>query len=257
THSADLISTYYASGNVYFIDMGEGDQNQARQLSTLGDRHAATASKVAANLGLFAVGKNIIFIEGAHASVDRLMYHKISQARFSEAYLLPVGSAENISALRNVVDELSNAIFGIGLFMIRDRDGLSSEQVESLEENPRMRCLKRRHIENYFLDADLISRVAHYLYLRSEAQEVDAIEQALLGVARESLKTAVVLTVKEFVRIMGSLPVPSVRSVESKDWYDIEQEIIGHLTTSQLKLGQTFSQEALPRLFATEKHALE
>ncbi|GAF92055.1 unnamed protein product, partial [marine sediment metagenome] len=65
THSADLVSTYYTTGNVYFIDMSEGDQNQARQLSTLGDRHAATASKVAANLGLFAVGKNIILIEGA------------------------------------------------------------------------------------------------------------------------------------------------------------------------------------------------
>lgn len=257
THSADLISTYYASGNVYFIDSEEGDQNQARQLSTLGNRHAATASKVAANLGLFAVGKKIIFIEGAHASVDRLMYHKISQARFSEAYLLPVGSVENISALRDVVDELAEAIFGIGLFMIRDRDGLSPEQVQSLEENPRMRCLKRRHIENYLLDADLISRAAHHLYLRPETQKVDAIEQALLSVARESLKTAVVLTVKEFVRIMGSLPVPNVRSVESKDWHDIEQEITDHVTTSQLNLGQTFSQEALARLFATEKQALE
>ena len=257
THSADLVSTYYATGNVYFIDMGEGDQNQARQLSTLDDRHAATASKVAANLGLFAVGKKIIFIEGAHASVDRLTYHKIGQARFSEAYLLPVGSVENISALRNVVDELAHAIFGIGLFMIRDRDGLSSEQVQLLEENPRMRCLKRRHIENYLLDADLMSRVAHYLYLRPETQEVDAIEQALLSVARESLKTAVVLTVKEFVRIMGSPPVPSVRSVESKDWHDIEQEIINHVTTSQLSLGQTFSQEAIASLFATEKQALE
>ena len=257
THSADLVSTYYATGDVYFIDMEESDQNQVRQLSTLDARHAATASKVAANLGLFAVGKKIIFIEGAHASVDRLAYHKISQARFPEAYLLPVGSVENISALRNVVDELAHAIFGIGLFMVRDRDGLSSEQLQSLEENPRMRCLKRRHIENYLLDADLISRVAQHLYLRPEVQEVGAIEQALLSVARESLKTAVVLTVKEFVRIMGSLPVPSVRSVESKDWRDIEQEITDQVTTNQLNLGQTFSREALARLFTTEKQALE
>jgi len=257
THSADLVSTYYASGNVYFIDTEEPAENQARQLSTLGYRHAATASRVAANLGLFAVGKKIVFIEGAHASVDRLAYHKISQARFPEAYLMPVGSVENISALRNVVDELAHAIFGIGLFMIRDRDGLSAEQVQSLEENPRMRCLKRRHIENYFLDATIISKVADHLYLHPGASDVDAIEEALIGAARQSLKTAVALSVKESIRIMGCLQAPSVRDVESREWNDIKEEIVGQVTASQLTLGKTFSEVALTQLFTTEKEALE
>ena len=257
THSADLISTYYASGNVYFIDTEDTQQNQARQLSALDDCHAATASRVAANLGLFAVGKKIVFIEGTKASVDRLTYHKISQATFPEAYLLPVGSVENISALRQVVDELTNAIFGIGLFMIRDRDGLSSEQVQSLEANPRMRCLKRRHIENYFLDADLISRVAKHLYLGPYAEDVNAIQQAMLKAAHECLKTAVLLTVKEFVRINGCLSAPRIRDVELKDWPDIEREISDQVAGSQLELSSNCSKAALTQLFKTEKATLE
>jgi len=257
THSADLVSTYYATGNVYFIDTEEADQNQARRLSILDDHHAATASKVATNLGLFAVGKKIIFIEGAASSIDRLAYHKISQERFPEAYLLPIGSVENISTLRNVVAELEHAIFGIDLFMIRDRDGLSPDQVQSLEQNPRMRCLKRRHIENYLLDADLISRVAQHLYLDPERQQVDAIEQGLLRVARESLKTAVVLTVKEFVRIMGALPAPKIRSVDSKSWQDIEQEIIDQVTVGEGNLREVFSKVALARRFEEERQTLE
>ena len=257
THSADLISTYYSSNSVYFIDPEEIEQNQARMLSILDNRHTATVSRVAANLGLFAVGKKIVFIEGANASVDRLTYHKISQVRFPEAYLLPVGSVENISALGNVVDELANAIFGIGLFMVRDRDGLLPEQVQSLEKNPRMRCLKRRHIENYFLDAYLIGKVAEYLYLRPEATRVDAIEEALLKTAHECLKTAVLLTFKELVRIMGFLRVPSIRGVESKDWPEIEKEMDEQLTSSHLELGKTCSKEALLRLFTKEKEELE
>jgi len=257
THSADLISTYYASGNVYFIDAENVQENQARQLSVLDDSHAVTASRVAANLGLFAVGKKIVFIEGTNASVDRLTYHKVSQARFPEAYLLPVGSVENIAALRNVVGELQHAIFGIGLFMIRDRDGLSPEQVQSLEANPRMRCLKRRHIENYFLDADLISRVASSLYLAPNAEDVNAIEQALLKAARECLKIAALFTVKEFVRINGCLSAPSVRDIESKDWPDIEQEITRKIMDCQLELGKTCSNDALIKLFQEEKAALE
>jgi hypothetical protein len=40
---------------------------------------------------------------------------------------------KNISALQDVSSELCKAIFGVDLFMIRDRDGLTDEQVKALE----------------------------------------------------------------------------------------------------------------------------
>ncbi len=257
THSADLISTYYGTGNVYFIESDIRQGNQARQLSTLDRSHSAIARKAAANLGVFAVGKKILFVEGEKSSVDRLAYHKISQARFPELYVLPIGSVENISALRAVVAELEHAVFGIELFMIRDRDGLSSEQVKALEANAHMRCLKRRHIENYFLDPLLLSKVATNRYLPSAVTDSEAIEDALLEAARRSVKTAVLFTVKEFVRINGSLPGPSVRDVDSKQWADVEKELVHQIATSQTELGNRCSKEAIAKFFAEEKATLE
>jgi len=257
THSADLISTYYTTRNVFFIDSEVAEGNQARQLSTLDHSHAETARRAAANLGMFAVGKRIVFIEGEKASIDRLTYHKVSQATFPEAYLWPIGSVENISALRIVVDELSRAIFGVGLFMIRDRDGLLPEQVASLEANPRMRCLKRRHIENYFLDATLLSKVATQLYLNASTRDPQTIEEKLLGLAQDSLKTAVLLSIKEHVRINGCLAAPQVRAVESKDWSEIRREITGQVANSHLKCGKAFSKDALSEQFLKEQAALE
>ena len=43
---------------------------------------------------------------------------------------MPIGSVENIVALRAVVDELASSIFGIDLFLIRDRDGLSEAVIK-------------------------------------------------------------------------------------------------------------------------------
>ncbi len=75
---------------------------------------------------------------------------------------MPMGSVENLSALRDVTNELNNAVFGVDLFMVRDRDGLTEEQIKSLEENARFRCLRRRHIENYFFDEDVLALVAKH-----------------------------------------------------------------------------------------------
>jgi len=110
THSADLLSTYYSTGNVFFIDSAPAQQsNQAHQLSTLANAHATVARAAGANLGLFAVGKRLIFVEGREASVDRLVYHKVAQGAFPDSYVMPIGSVDNLVALRSVVDELTNA----------------------------------------------------------------------------------------------------------------------------------------------------
>lgn len=99
THSADLLSTYYSTGNVFFIDSSTAEPNQAHQLSALVTAHSSVAKAAAANLGLFAVGKRLVFVEGQEASVDRLVYHKVAQFSFPESYVMPIGSVENILAI--------------------------------------------------------------------------------------------------------------------------------------------------------------
>ena len=99
THSSDLISTYYSTGDVYFIDQSSGAHNQAHRLSDINDKHHEVASLIGQNLGLFAVGKKIVFVEGEESSIDRLTYQKIAQTVNADIRVIPTGSVLNILAL--------------------------------------------------------------------------------------------------------------------------------------------------------------
>ena len=95
THSADLISTYYSTGDVYFIDAIQTGANQAHKLSELSHSHNEVVQLIGQNIGLFAVGKKLIFIEGEESSIDRLTYHTIAQTIIPDAKVIPVGSVTN------------------------------------------------------------------------------------------------------------------------------------------------------------------
>lgn len=248
THSSDLISTYYATGNVYFVDLDESDANQGKRLSDLHANHIETARAVGANLGLFAVGKKLIFVEGADASVDRLTYHKVAQQCFPEAYLLPMGSVRNLNALSHISEELRTAIFGVDLFMIRDRDGLSDDHVADLERNPRFRVLPRRHVENFFLESGLLSKVAKHFYLDSKQADPEVIEAALQRAAEASIHSALLADIKHLVHVDGSIVPPSLKAVEKLDGEHLEEVLIKHLQSAVAVVATRFSATAVESL---------
>lgn len=248
THSTDLISTYYATGNVYFIDLNEPGANQARRLSDLHDGHVATARAVGANLGLFAVGKKLVFVEGRDASVDRLTYHKVAQQCFPEAHLLPMGSVKNINALRDISEELSKAIFGVDLFMIRDRDGLTEDQVTTLEANPRFRVLPCRHVENFFLDAKVLSRVAERFCLPPAKSDVDAIETALAKTAEACLNQSIVAEIKHLLESDGSIDIPNFKGALRLDPDALVDAVTKELTGAVASLSRRLSDGNVSKL---------
>lgn len=193
-----------------------------------------------------------MFIEGTEASTDRVVYHKVAQATFPDAYLLPVGSVENLSALRSIVDELGKAVFGIDLFMVRDRDGLTEDTVASLEANPRMRVLQRRHIENYLLDVDVLSAVAKSFYLRAEMSDPGAIATALGEAAKDCLMPAVLSNVKERVRLYGALSIPAVRDPSTLSIDALITAIVTQLESSIRTLDGAFADAELRKLVRQE-----
>lgn len=248
THSPDLISTYYAAGSVYFVDLDESVGNQGKRLIDLHANHVETARAVGANLGLFAVGKKLIFVEGTDASVDRLTYHKVAQQCFPEAYLLPMGSVRNLNVLSHVSEELRTAIFGIDLFMIRDRDGLSDDHVAELERNPRFRVLPRRHVENFFLEPDLLSKVAMYFYLDKNQADPEAINAALRRAAEASMHSALLADIKHLVHVDGSIDPPYLKAVEKLDGEQLEEALIKSLQASVAVVANRFSPRQIESL---------
>ena len=257
THSADLISTYYSSGNVFFIDLSQDTANQAHQLSDLTTSHSAIARAAGANLGLFAVGKRLVFVEGKDASVDRLVYHKVAQSAFPDAYMMPIGSVENIVALRTVADELTSAIFGIDFFLIRDRDGLSEEIIDALEKNGRFRCLPRRHIENYLLDPEVLGEVAKAFYLPQEQRDVSRIQDFLHGIASSSIMPSVLWNVREHIQVLGKVPQPSVRKLDEMSRDELAENISDQITSGLREVSQGLDPSKIHKLVIKEHGKLE
>ncbi len=118
THSPDLISTYYSTGDVYFIDQKDSGGNQAHRLSDLDHEHKEVAALVGQNLGMFAIGKKLVFVEGEKSSIDRLSYQKIALTINPEIRVLPAGSVLNIMTLNNIEGQIRKTIFGFGLLPV-------------------------------------------------------------------------------------------------------------------------------------------
>lgn len=238
THSPDLISTYYSTGDVYFIDQKDNGTNQAHRLSDLDHEHKEVASLIGQNLGMFAVGKKLVFVEGEKSSIDRLTYQKIALTIDPEIRVLPAGSVLNILALNNIEEQIRRSIFGIDLYMIRDRDGLSDDQVTALERNGRIKCLKRRHVENYFLDDEVLFMVANRLYLIEGNPFLtrEFIAEAIKKIAEESLGFNVYKNTKEHLALNHFLRAPVVKSLETKSLEQIKAEILASITTNRDEL---------------------
>ena len=238
THSADLISTYYSTGNVYFIASTQNGENQAHKLSDLDTTHKELTRLIGENLGLFAVGKMLIFVEGENSSIDRLTYHSIAQKYLSEAKIIPVGSVENIVKLGAFEKQIRNSIFGIELYMIRDRDGLTEKEIQNLGQNGRIKCLKKRHIENYFLDSEILFKVAKKLYITESEPRITQqfIEDKLKLIAKDLIKLNIVQNAKEHIRLNYNLDVPRVTHLENKSLEDIRQELMSTVNNSIQKL---------------------
>lgn len=238
THSADLISTYYSTGNVYFIDASQSGSNQAHRLSDLNNSHHQVVQLIGQNLGLFAVGKKLVFVEGENSSIDRLSYHNIAQSVDSEIKVIPVGSVFNIMTLNSIEEQIRNSIFGIEIYMLRDRDGLTDEQVTRIESSGRIKCLKRRHIENYFLDEEVLYKVAQQLYLTRSNPDltVQKIKDETERIAEESLNFNLFKNTKEYLSLNHFFKIPTVRAVETKEISTIKQEIIDNVQTNLSEL---------------------
>jgi predicted ATPase len=227
THSADLISTYYTTGNVFFIDTNQSGENQAHRLSELDTSHHDLVQLIGENLGLFAVGKKIVFVEGETSSIDRLTYHKIGLKVNPELKFSPVGSVVNIGALKVVEEQLRNSLFGVDMYMLRDRDGLRQEQIDELEANGKLICLKRRHIENYFLNETILNKVAIHLYLNKVGLDLSPsnIAKEMKRIAEESIGLNLYKNFKEYVSANYSIKVPKLKALENMSLNDVKKEI--------------------------------
>ena len=188
-----------------------------------------------------------------------LIYNNISQSIFPDAQIVPFGTFTNIHALKSVVNELNNSIFGIEFFLIRDRDGLSDTTISSLESNVRFKCLRRPHIENYLLDTEILSEVAKDLHLDVDKQDLKQIEKALFDIASESIISGIHWKIEEYIKFNGAITQPK-RSKDNASQIsldDFSKQVLEQLEIEVKELQEKFKPSEINNLIIAEHSKLQ
>ena len=158
THSPDII-TASLDQTVVFVSpprpTTEGQpQNQAIVVAESDETNQALRL-LGQSIGIVALGRRIVLIEGSQSSLDKQTYGSIVKHRHPGLVLVPSGGKHTIESFDAIYDAvLSRTIWGVEFFMLCDNDAApraSDSQTKALESG-RLRILPRYHLENYFLD---------------------------------------------------------------------------------------------------------
>lgn len=178
THSPEII-TASLDHSVIFVGPSKGDGgNQAIPVSEDDETNQAL-KLLGQSVGVIALGKKIVLIEGEHASLDKQTYGAILRDQFPDLVLVPSGGKGLIKSFSLLVKEvLEKSIWGVEFFMLCDRDVVpATKSIEEIQNSSkgRLQVLGKYHLENYFLDEQVISKVFESIepedsWLRSPAE---------------------------------------------------------------------------------------
>lgn len=239
THSPDII-TESLDYSVVFIKPREGDENQA--VCVRKDEEKATALKLLGqNLGVIALGRKIVLIEGIESSLDKQTYGEIIGTLFPQYVLVPAGGRQTILSFSQIIDDvLSKSLWGIDFCMISDHDSNLPEDVMAdfvLKSSKRLAFLPRYHLENYFLDENIIAKMFEKMvpednWLRSPEQ----INEKLKQIARESVPYAIQLGLASSLRSKVGLIDFSVKGTEGLSLEEYLSRLEGPILKEQKRV---------------------
>ena len=198
THSAELISSSLDESVIFLTPPKKDGGNQAVKIEPTDDV-AEALHQLGQSVGIVSLGKKIVLIEGSDASLDKKTYGQIVKDKFPELVLLPSGGKNTLSSFDTIASEVLNkSLWGIRFFMLADRDAVTVVQPTATNH---FRMLSRYHLENYFLDAEILRQCfADREDEDSWLLSVKQIEDLLRQIARSQLGHAVSLVVSKKIR---------------------------------------------------------
>jgi len=211
THSPDII-TAALDQSVIFISPPRPDEGNQAILVKEDDETNQALRLLGQSVGIVALGKRIVLVEGANASLDKQVYGQILRNRHPGLVLVPTGGKDTIRSFSHLVTHvLDRTIWGVDFFMLCDRDAAAADAAAggSTGTSQRLRLLSRYHLENYFLDANLLA--ASFAAMEPEDSWLRApekIDEKLLLLAQETIPYAVALIVaNETRRRVGNIDI--------------------------------------------------
>ncbi len=207
THSPEIITASLDQTVVFLApptkDSNERQNNQAVRVEESDSTNQALRL-LGQSIGIVALGRRLVLIEGTTSSLDKQTYGLLLKNRYPGLVLVPTGGKELIRSFGQIVENvLDKAIWGVDFFMLCDRDAADAEDVSRLQKEAkgRLRFLTKYHLENYFLDGRVIAQM--FQDLEPEAswlRDPVRIEEKLREIAVASLSYATALIVSARIR---------------------------------------------------------
>lgn len=225
THSPDII-TASLEHTVVFVGPSKDDgSNQAISVSEDDETNQAL-KLLGQSVGVIALGKKIVLIEGGHTSLDKQTYGAILKDKFPDLVLVPSGGKGLINSFSLLTREvLEKSIWGVEFYMLCDRDVIPpSREAHELEaiSKGKLKVLERYHLENYFLEEKILVKIFESIeddnsWLRSENE----IRNILIEIAKSMVSYATALyTSAHFRESVGNVDI-MVKDCQGKDIKDL------------------------------------
>jgi ABC-type lipoprotein export system ATPase subunit len=207
THSPDVISASLDQSVVFVAPSKESPdgsfENQAIPV-TESDETNQALRLLGQSIGIVALGKRIVLIEGDESSLDKQTYGSILGDRHPDLVLVPSGGKHVVESFDTVYEAVLNrTLWGVEFFMLCDGDSAPPQSgiADRAVTEGRLRRLSRYHLENYFLDEQVWSEAfaafePQDAWLRDPAQ----VRAKLREIASQFVSYAVALAASSSLR---------------------------------------------------------
>lgn len=166
THSPDIITASLDQTVIFVAPAHNPPVNQAITVRE-DDLNATVLNLLGQSVGVISLGRRLVLIEGEKNSLDKQTYGAIVGSDHPELVLVPAGGKGTIKAFTGSLDGVLNkALWGIDWFMLADGDtaaGIADPVETQSRSHGRLRLLPCYHLENYFLDEEVIAAVFAYV----------------------------------------------------------------------------------------------
>lgn len=179
THSPDIITASLDQTVVFVAPAREPPVNQAITVREE-DETSSVLALLGQSVGVISLGKRLVLIEGEKNSLDKQTYGAITGADHPDLVLVPAGGKGTLATFVAALDTvLKKTIWGVEWFMLADGDaaaGISDTSDLEARAKGRLRFLSRYHLENYFLDEQVLAAVFDHLEHPSTSWQRDPAE---------------------------------------------------------------------------------
>jgi ABC-type cobalamin/Fe3+-siderophores transport system ATPase subunit len=201
THSPDIITASLDNSVIFVAPFSAAGINQAIPVHENDETNEAL-KRLGQSIGIVALGKKLVLVEGATSSLDKQTYGAILRDRFPNLVLVPSGGRGVITSFETLHKHvLEKTIWGVEFFMLCDRDAVPPSRDSASIVTPRLKVLNRYHLENYFLNEEILARVFESMeqpdsWLRAPKE----IRKTLQGIARTQVAYATALATSSYYR---------------------------------------------------------